>query len=93
MVPLSTDQKRLSEFLYLLRSTHPLMEKIYTQGGCYQLFAMIKAVFPEARCFYDQKRDHVYTELGERFFDITGEERGLVTQHLSPSPSLCSMTR
>ena len=64
--------KQLKQFLSVLRQAHPLMGKIFTQGGCYQLFEIIKAVFPDAEAFYDPVIGHVYTLHGGKYYDIKG---------------------
>ena len=56
-----------------LRNTRDDFGYIFTHGGCYQLYLMIKAIYPEAEAYYSHSEGHVYTWLGEFFVDITGE--------------------
>lgn len=40
-------------------------------GGCYNLFVILRTVFPEAVPYYD--KDHIITRIGNRYYDITGQ--------------------
>lgn len=64
---------RLSDFLHHLRQTHPDMVRIFSNGGCFQLYRMIKMFIPQAIAHYSQDAGHVYVEVEGRFYDITGE--------------------
>ena len=43
---------------------------VYTYGGCYQFYEIIKAIIPEAEAFYDG--NHVWTKINGKFYDIIG---------------------
>lgn len=49
-------------------------EEVYTQGSCYQLHLILKAVFPQARQWVIDPPLHVLTEIDGRFYDIYGEQ-------------------
>ncbi len=66
-----------------LRESHPMMTRIFTNGSCYQLFLILKTVFPQAVCWYDPVIGHAYTEIDGRFYDITGRIYNL-PQHAQP---------
>ena len=59
------------EFISLLRNSFEGSVKVYTQGSCYQMFLILKALYPSAIAFYDS--DHIITKIGEKYYDITGE--------------------
>lgn len=47
-------------------------DEVYTQGGCYQLFIILRLVFPESKPFYDQVNGHAYTKIDGKLYDING---------------------
>lgn len=63
-------------FIALLRASDPVfMKNLYLNGGCYHLFKILKAVFPDAECWWSPREQHVYTKIGKRFYDIRGARR------------------
>lgn len=46
---------------------------VYTCGGCYQFYLILKEVFPQSIPWYNQITGHIYTEIDGKFYDITGE--------------------
>jgi len=52
-------------------------EFIFTNGGCYRLYKILKTAFPEAiPCYFgyeDTLIEHVVTKIKGRYYDITGE--------------------
>ena len=54
-----------------IRDAHPVMVDIFTKGSCYNLFAILASVFPEALA-YDNE-NHLITRIGDRYYDINGE--------------------
>lgn len=67
-----SDQERLSRLLLELRKAHPDMVHLFRNGGCYQLWKIVRTVFPEAECLYSQIEGHVYIGLDGALFDIEG---------------------
>lgn len=55
-----------------LRAASPDMVEVFTLGGCYRLYKVLKTAFPSAKCWYDQVDCHVYTEIDGVFYDIRG---------------------
>lgn len=72
-------------FIQTIRESFKGSEIVYTQGSCYKFYKILKQVFPEAKAYYNS--DHVLTEIGGRFYDITGEVEKinhlLVDEHYS----------
>lgn len=58
-------------FITLIRESFVGAETVYTTGSCYQLYRILKFVFPQANAYYNS--DHVITEINGRYYDITGE--------------------
>ena len=46
-------------------------DTVYTHGSCYQLYKILKAIYPQAKAYYDS--DHVITYIDGNFYDITGQ--------------------
>lgn len=70
-VKMSTHNKVL-QFIALLRDSCDLSIVIYTSGGCFKLYQMLKLFFPKAEVWYDGQLGHVYTKIGRFFYDING---------------------
>lgn len=60
-----------------LRETDDYIEKIYLNGGCYQFYRFLKAVYPEAEPYIKWDKNHVVTKIGKNFYDITGRVDGI----------------
>jgi hypothetical protein len=61
------------KFISVIRDSFIGSQQVYTEGSCYHFYLILKEVFPEAECWYDQ--DHIITKIGDKFYDITGEVR------------------
>ncbi len=64
-------------FLALLREAHPVMVPLFMRGGCYQLFLILRELWPGALPWYDWREGHVYTEIDNKFYDIRGQHAQL----------------
>lgn len=42
----------------------------FTNGGCFQLYRILKQLYPNAEAWYSH--GHVYTKINEGFYDING---------------------
>lgn len=47
----------------------------FTNGGCFQLYRILKNIYPDAEAWYLQ--GHVYTKIGEAYYDINGSRETL----------------
>lgn len=54
-----------------LRESHSKMVDIFTKGSCWNLFVILRRIFPGARAFYNG--DHVITFYRGKYYDISGE--------------------
>lgn len=67
------------EFLSLLKDSDRYIQIIYTRGGCYQLYKILKLIYPSAIAYkvkyekYDVGYDHIITRIEDRYYDINGE--------------------
>jgi hypothetical protein len=58
-----------------IRNSFPDARKVYTEGGCFELFKILRTVFPDAEPYYDEIEGHVITLINGKFYDITGQVR------------------
>ena len=66
---------------------------MFTQGKCYQLFLMLADLYPKAIAWYDPVDGHVYTQIGDKYYDINGEHESLPERsHLFDENLLSSLS-
>lgn len=58
-------------FISVIRNSFKGSETVYTRGSCYRFYTILKHLYPQAKAYYNS--DHVITEIGGKFYDITGE--------------------
>ena len=66
----------INNFLRTLRESDFYIEHIYTRGGCYQLYKILKTLWPEAQPYALGKGKgmaHVATKICGLLWDISGE--------------------
>jgi len=63
-------------FINTLRMSDKYIESIYTQGGCYQFYLVLKSIFPESIPFFNSKKDHIVTKIDDIYYDIKGVYTG-----------------
>lgn len=73
---LKTDLKNLEDMkittlLSELRNSNPIIQDIFLNGSCCNLYFILKAVYPSAEAYYNH--EHVITKIDGKFYDITGE--------------------
>lgn len=78
------DHHQVMHFLAELRAAVPDAVARFTQGGCFQLHLLLRALDDTAEPWYDA--DHVITRIGDRFYDITGPVPPGLHQPLSAEP-------
>ena len=47
------------------------MTNIYTKGSCFELYKILKVLWPNAVPYYDG--DHIITRIDIEYYDITGK--------------------
>jgi len=65
-----TQHRKILNIIAAIRESHPEMVNIFSFGGCYNLFSILRLIFPEAVAWTNA--DHVITQIGNKFYDITG---------------------
>ena len=58
------------EFCRIVRESFDQSEFVYKNGSCFEFFLMLKFIYPEAEPWTNI--DHVWTKIGEKFYDIEG---------------------
>lgn len=66
-----TKHREILNFITLIRESHPLMIKIYTNGSCLNFYLILRKLWPEAVPYFNI--DHILTKIDDKFYDITGE--------------------
>lgn len=60
------------KFIEAIRATDRYIETIYTEGGCYQFFLLLKSIWPQAMPVTNRDADHVGALIDGEVYDITG---------------------
>lgn len=60
-------------FLQAMRESDFYIKFIYTEGGCFQLYKILKVLFPDAEPYMLGNGTHVATMIGGKLWDIYGE--------------------
>ena len=68
-----SDKEKIISFLKALKDSDFFIEYIYTRGGCYQLYKVLKSLWPSAQPYLGVHMAHVITKIGDCYFDIHGE--------------------
>lgn len=66
--------KKIIALIKVVRESFHDSYLVYSYGGCYGFFQIIKHIFPEARPYFvDTDEDHILSKIEKRFYDIKGE--------------------
>lgn len=60
-------------FIDALRNSDGYIEYIYTEGGCYQFYLLLKLIYPKAIPYINIRKNHIITKIGEKMYNIRGE--------------------
>lgn len=64
-------QAEVSKFIAHICGVAPcMMRQIFTRGGCYRFYLILKDRFPEAEAYEIQ--GHCVSKIADRYWDITG---------------------
>lgn len=66
------ETERLELLLKKIRESFAGAATVFKRGSCFQLYEIVKVVFPDVRP-YLYNEDHIYIDLHGSFFDINGE--------------------
>ena len=71
--------KKLAEvrrFCLLMKGSAPTaMNHIFSDGGCYRFYLILRAVYPQATAYWNGKECHVITKIFGEYWDICGRVR------------------
>lgn len=70
--PVRYVQKHILDFIAAVRNSLHDSVRHYTQGSCYGFGLLLKHQYPEAVLWYDRVEGHVYTRIGDHWYDIRG---------------------
>lgn len=67
----------VTDFIAVLRNARPDNEHYYLNGGCWEMFRILRSLWPEAQPFHtwEDIKGHVATKIGEHLYDIRGRIR------------------
>lgn len=71
---------KVEEFLKTLKDSDFFIEFIFTRGSCYQLYKILKVLFPESLPYYNG--EHVITLIDGQYYDINGIRDDYKSFHL-----------
>lgn len=60
-------------FIKAVRDSFPDATIVYTYGGCYGFYQILKQVFPRAVPYMQANEEHIVARIGKRYYDIKGE--------------------
>ena len=77
----------IEKLISSIRNSHPDMVELYTEGQCYNFHLILRSVYPDAVAWYDYIEGHVYSKIGNYWYDIRGKHYrlGKVSSILSHS--------
>lgn len=65
--------QKVLKFIRAVRHSFPDAAIIYTHGGCYGFYQILKAAFPTAKAYMTENVSHIVTKIDGKFYDIYGE--------------------
>lgn len=65
--------KEIIAFIKVVRDSFPDASIIYTHGGCYSFYKILKHLNDKAEAYMTDDGNHILTKLGSRYYDIDGE--------------------
>lgn len=63
-------------FISLIKESNKESVNIYKNGQCYNFARILRYVFPDHEFYYDHIQGHVYSKIGNFYYDIDGLYRG-----------------
>lgn len=66
--------KSIIQLLVVIRGSFPDATIVYSFGGCYGLYQILKEIYPRAVAYFDDSsEDHILTRIEGKYYDIGGE--------------------
>ena len=63
---------RIDGVIKSLRDADVYISHIYLKGGCYSFHLFLKSIYPHARAYINDNKNHIATMISGVLFDITG---------------------
>lgn len=64
---------KIIDIINAIRDSDSYIKYIYTMGGCYSFYKILKALDDTAIPYIEkEKENHIVTKIGERMYDIYG---------------------
>ena len=67
------EHKKILSIIKAIRESTLEAAIVYTNGQCYGLYLVLKAIYEEAIPFSVNENTHIVTKINGRFYDIYGE--------------------
>lgn len=65
--------KDIIAFIKVVRDSLPDASVVYTHGGCYSFYKILRHLNDKAEAYMTECHSHVVTKIGSRYYDINGE--------------------
>lgn len=65
-------EEQIELLLKELRESGDIIYKIFTEGSCFRLYPVLKAIYPEAIAWWSDRDNHCAIQIGNIFYDIGG---------------------
>lgn len=72
-------------FIEELNNTDPSFKTIFMYGSCYRFHQLLKSLYGTATPLINKEKNHVITQIEDKFYDITGEVDSIGFQPLDDS--------
>ncbi len=66
------NQKSILNFISTLRNSFDGCDEVFKAGSCYQLYKILKSIYPSAECFISLYKSHTITQIDGVYYDIDG---------------------
>lgn len=63
----------MEKIIKAIRESFDEAEEVYTEGACFQFYLILKSICPYAEPWYDCHVGHVYTKVGDKYYDVKGQ--------------------
>ena len=68
-------EKKIVEFIKVIRESFHDSFLVYSFGGCYGFYTVLKHSFPIAKPYFETEgKKHIVTKIGKDFYDIHGKK-------------------
>ena len=68
-----TKHKDIIKVIDAIRGSFLDSSIVYTFGGCYGFYEILKSIHKEAKAYQSIDDRHVVTKIGDKYYDIYGE--------------------